>query len=183
MSTSSAVSRRYAKAIVDAAKSDEQIDQFAAELATFCEVCESGPDLYHVLSNPMFGQRDRASTLDAVFAKIQTSNTIQRFIQLLVKRGRTTELSSISTGVREIADVRAKRIRAKVETASPLSDDTRESLRRALARRTGMTVQLDISIDPSLLGGIRTSVGSLVFDGTLKSHLTGLREQLQSQAE
>jgi F-type H+-transporting ATPase subunit delta len=183
MSASSAVSRRYAKAIVDAAKSDEQVDQFANELAAFCLACENSPDLVNVLTNPTFGQRDRSATLEAVFGKLQTTNTLQRFIQLLVKRGRTVEFESIAARVREMSDVRAKRIRAKVETASPLNEDTLESLRRALSRRTGMAVQLDIEIDPSLIGGIRTSLGSLVFDGTLKSHLTGLREKLQGQTE
>ena len=64
-----------------------------------------------------------------------------------------------------MADERAKRIRARVESAFPLSEDTMDSLKRALGKRTGMTVELDVEVDPNLIGGIRT-VGSLVFDGT-----------------
>jgi len=183
MSASSTISRRYAKAIVESARTDEQVDQFAKELLTFCQACEHSEDLINVMTNPMFNQRDRDTTLDAVFTKLQTSNLIQRFIRLLVKRSRINEINGIAAAVREIADARAKRIRAKVESAAPLSDDTRESLRRALAKRTGLAVQLDITIDPKLIGGIRTSLGSLVFDGTLSSQINGLRESLETRTD
>jgi F-type H+-transporting ATPase subunit delta len=183
MSASSAISRRYAKAIVESARNAEQIDQFANELLAFCKACERSEDLIRVLNNPTFSLKDRASTLEAVFTKLQTANVIQRFIRLLVKRRRINEISGITAAVREIADARAKRVRAQVESASPLSDDTRDSLRRALEKRTGKAVQLDISINPNLIGGIRTSLGSLVFDGTLLSQINGLRESLQAQSE
>ena len=182
MSTSSIVSRRYAKAIVETAKSDEEVDTFSSELSTFCEAFDESADLRNVLTNPTFGQEERTKTVNAIFEKLEASIIIQRYVHLLVKRGRASELPAIAADVRTMADERAKRIRARVESAFPLSEDTKDSLKRALGKRTGMTVELDVEVDPALIGGIRTSVGSLVFDGTLQTQIASLRKQLQSHA-
>ena len=88
MSTSSIVSRRYAKAIVETAKSDEEVDAFSSQLSTFCEAFEESADLQNVLTNPTFGQEERIQTVNAIFEKLEASVIIQRYVHLLVKRGR-----------------------------------------------------------------------------------------------
>ena len=92
MSTSSIVSRRYAKAIVETAKTDEEVDTFSSELSVFCEAFENSSDLRNVLTNPMFGQDERTQTINAIFEKLEASIIIQRYVHLLVKRtsGRIT---------------------------------------------------------------------------------------------
>jgi F-type H+-transporting ATPase subunit delta len=65
-----------------------------------------------------------------------------------------------------------------VVSATPLSQEQHEQLRRALAARTGQDVELDVAVDASLLGGAIASVGALVFDGSLRTQLNQLRASL-----
>jgi F-type H+-transporting ATPase subunit delta len=67
---------------------------------------------------------------------------------------------------------------AVVTTASPLDDRRKDRLRRALSERTGQEVQLDIQIDPTLIGGAIAKVGGMVFDGSLRTQLSKLRANL-----
>ena len=65
-----------------------------------------------------------------------------------------------------------------IVSASPLRDEQRERLRRALSARTGQQVEFEESVDPSLLGGAVATVGGLVFDGSLRTQLEQLRASL-----
>ena len=67
---------------------------------------------------------------------------------------------------------------AVVTTAGPLDDRRKDRLRRALSERTGQEVQLDIQIDPTLIGGAIAKVGGMVFDGSLRTQLSKLRANL-----
>ncbi len=82
----------------------------------------------------------------------------------------------VSSG--HLADEAAGRTRARIVSASPLSDAQRSRLRSALAARTGLQVDLEESVDSSLLGGAVASVGGLVFDGSLRTQLEQLRSSL-----
>jgi F-type H+-transporting ATPase subunit delta len=62
-----------------------------------------------------------------------------------------------------------------VRTASPLQKAQRSRLQRALSARTGKEVQIEVEVDPSLIGGVVARVGDLVFDGSLRTQLDQLR--------
>ena len=79
-----------------------------------------------------------------------------------------------------LADAAAGLTKAHVRSASPLSDAQRERLQRALERKSGGRVDLEIELDASLLGGAIAQVGDLVYDGSLRTQLRQLRATLSS---
>lgn len=174
----SLITRRYATAIVDAASAANNLEAIAEDLSRFAEAFKVSDDLAIVLTNPMFNEGERKKSLSVVMTALKLSDLVRRFLELLDERRRMSELPDIAVAVRQLADERAKRVRADVQTATELSDEAKESLRRALEKRTGKQVSLDISVDPSLLGGIRAAIGSTVFDGTIRSQLEQLRDTL-----
>lgn len=174
------VSRRYATAIVDAAaaQGEAALEQVTKELESFVSMVRGSPDLKHLLLSPTFSTTERERVLNAVLERIGLSELTTRFLKLIGQRNRFTAIDDIARAVRRQADLRANRVRADVQAAAPLSPDAQESLRRALEKRTGKAIDLHIAIDPSLLGGVRTQIGSVVLDGTLRSQLEQLRESL-----
>jgi F-type H+-transporting ATPase subunit delta len=116
--------------------------------------------------------------LRAVCEALGASDTLRRFCSFLVDQRRIVEFQAIRAAYAELADEAAGRMRARVVSASPLSDAQLERLRRALAARTGRQLELDVEVDASLLGGAVASVGSLVFDGSLRTQLEQLRTTL-----
>lgn len=180
MALTSPVNRRYARALVDAAAKlgPTGVDQVAEEITRFASAVATSQDLTTILTNPVFTSVDREKALGAVLDKMQPSELVRRFFLLLSERDRMQELAAIAESVRRLADEGAGRLRAVIETASPLSPDAAESLRRALEKRTGKTIALDVTVNPALLGGVRAQIGSTVLDGTIRAQLDQLRDRL-----
>ena len=79
-----------------------------------------------------------------------------------------------------LADAQSGRVRAKVTTAMPLSDGLKESVRQALSASVGKEVIITERIDASILGGVIAEVEGRVFDGSVRSRLDALRQELLS---
>lgn len=179
----STAARRYATAIVESAavQGDAVLEQVTRDLEEFAAMVNASKDLRHVLLNPIFTAQERNGALGAVLAKITLSDLSRRLLILLGERNRVGLLTEVARITRQLADTRAGRVRAEVESATPLTNEARDQLRRALERRTGRSVEMTVTVDPKLLGGLRARVGSVVLDGTLRSQLDGLRDELLRQ--
>ena len=95
-----------------------------------------------------------------------------------VDQRRIVDFDAIVAEYERLADEAAGRLAAEVVAASPLRDDQRERLRRALSARVGSDVELAVKVDPALIGGAIAKVGGLVFDGSLRTQLAQLRDNL-----
>jgi F-type H+-transporting ATPase subunit delta len=178
MSLASLASRRYAEALIEAAGKD--LPRAAKELMDFAELVENVDEFRHVLMNPAFSVDEEHKALDAVMERMGLSTVVRRLLTMLAERERMPEIRDIAETVKRISDERAGRVQARVETADELSKEALARLKAAIEKRTKRTVELEVIVDPSLIGGVRTTVGSQVFDGTLKSSLLQLRETLIS---
>lgn len=183
MPISSPVSRRYAQALVDANAQQGQLalDRIAEEMERFAGAIQTSSDLKNVLRNPVFTDKEREAVLTAVSRKLILSPGVKRFIDLVVEKDRAGELEAIAEAVRKLVDERARRVRAEVQAAAELSDLAKKELKLALEKRTGRKVEMTVTVDPTLLGGVRAQVGSVSFDGTLKSELERIRETLSRE--
>jgi F-type H+-transporting ATPase subunit delta len=71
-------------------------------------------------------------------------------------------------------------VEAEVVTASPLTDDRRTALAKALGKAADCEVTIKERVDPSIIGGVIARVGSLVFDGSVQRQVERLKERLVS---
>ena len=72
-------------------------------------------------------------------------------------------------------------VRAEVTTAAPLSPEKTKALEESLSKVTGKKVEISVSVDPDLLGGVVARIGSTVHDGSVKTQLTRMRQELVKQ--
>jgi F-type H+-transporting ATPase subunit delta len=98
---------------------------------------------------------------------------------LLFDKGRIGFLSSINEFYQKLADELRGIARATLVSATELSDETVEKIREALSMKTGKEIILDVEKEPSLIGGIVTKIGDLVWDGSIKTQLLNMRESLK----
>ena len=175
---SGAVARRYARALFALAREERRVEELRRELDALGELIGQSAELRHAILRPLLPSAARRRVLRAVCERLGSSDTLRRFCSFLVDQRRVVELEAIRAAYAALADEAAGRMRARVVSASPLSDAQRERLRRALAAQTGRELELDLEVDASLIGGAVASVGSLVFDGSLRTQLEQLRASL-----
>ena len=177
-SSDSQAAKRYAAALFTSCRKNE-LDAVARHLNNFATVVEENFDLRNVLLNPTFSDEERDAALAALMKKMKITKRTQKFIGLLIERDRQQEVRAIADAFASLVNKSTNRASALIRTASKLDSKTQDALKRALEKRTGKTLDMSIEVDPSLIGGIRAEVGTLVFDGTIRAELDRLKETLR----
>ena len=176
---SGSASRRYARAILSIGQAQGNLEPLTAEVERLAQSIDSSPDLRTVLLNPAFSQTQRQAVLDEVCQRLTLSKTTQRLAQLLLSRGRLPNLPGIARSLRQMVDEVAGRVRVRLTSARPLDAAAETRIRSALGKATGKTVLVEKNVDESLIGGVVTQVGDVVYDGSLRGELTSLRARWQ----
>jgi F-type H+-transporting ATPase subunit delta len=173
------IARRYAKALLLIGKEDGQAESYREELAGVADLIRREKQLELALTNPLYDSAGRKKVLAAIIARIDLSKVMRSFLLLLFDKGRIGFIGPISDHYEKLADELKGIARANLTSATELSSDTVEKIRKALSQRTGKDVILEVQQDPALIGGIVTHIGDLVLDGSIKTQLLNMRESLK----
>lgn len=176
---SSAIARRYAKALMLIAKEDGQAETYRDELQGFVDLFDQEDRLEPMLTNPLYSAESRWKILNAVLQTLEITSVMRSFLTLLFNKGRIPYLRQIATYYNQLADELKGIVRADLISATDLPSDKVEAIREALAKMTGKDVVLETEQDPSIIGGVVTKIGDLVLDGSVKTQLENMRESLK----
>jgi F-type H+-transporting ATPase subunit delta len=173
------VARRYARALLEASRGSDA-DSISAQLEALQAIVESNAELRAFLADPTHTPAQLRGVMDLLIQRLPVdAEPLPRFLRLLIDRRRLGSLSDIARQFRDLADERAGRVRGKVVSATPLSEETLQALQRALQAMTHGQVLLETQVDPSVLGGVSAQVGSVLYDGTLRTGLDEIRRALK----
>ena len=175
---SSAAARRYARALFGLAEDTGEVAKVRGELATMAQLFASDLALRNALFRPLHPVAERRSVLRSLCERLSLTPTVRKFFAYAIDQRRLVDFDAIHGEFEALADAAAGLVKAQVTAAAPLDDRQRERLQRALAARTGRNVELKVSVDPALIGGVVASVGNVVFDGSLRTQLQQLRDTL-----
>ena len=172
------IARRYGTALADVVLKTGEAESVKAELKTWEEMIETSPELQSALANPAIAHLDKEKVLESLIAKTDPSKTSANFLRVLLRNGRLTELAEVNERFAAVLEERSGRVAAEVVSARELSADQKGELRANLERLTGKQVQLNFGVDQSIIGGVVTRVGSTIYDGSVRTQLENLKEQL-----
>jgi F-type H+-transporting ATPase subunit delta len=172
------IAKRYARAFFGIAKEDGLYEKYYLELTLFSSIIKESKDLKELLLNPVFGQDEKKAVVDSLLKKTDISNVTANFLRLLVDKRRIGILPDIESCYRKFMDDALKKIRVDVKTAFPLSAELSEKLQKRMEDLTGRKVEMAVSEDASLLGGIVVGVGDTLYDGSIKTQLHNVRNLL-----
>jgi F-type H+-transporting ATPase subunit delta len=175
---SSAAARRYARALFALAEETGAVARVRGELAGMAALFESDPGLRNALFRPLHPVAERRAVLRSLCDRLSLTPTVRNFFAYAIDQRRLVDYDAIRAEFEQLADAAAGLVKARVIAAAPLADAQRARLQSALAARTGKSVELDVSVDPSLIGGAVATVGGVVFDGSLRTQLQQLRDSL-----
>jgi F-type H+-transporting ATPase subunit delta len=175
------LSRRYAKALLAIGVQQQTYDALGRELDRAADTLKGSPELRNALENPVFPLDERRLVLDELARRLALSKTVRNFVMLLLDKGRISGVPDIARVYRTLVDEHAGRIRATVTSARPLDPMLETRLKTALERESGKLIILEKKEDPSIVGGLVTQLGDVLYDGSVRTQLQQLREQLLSE--
>jgi F-type H+-transporting ATPase subunit delta len=177
----SGVARRYARALLSLGLEEGRFEQYGDELEAVLLAMRESKELQFLVANPGYAQPQRQAAVDVVASALNLSPVTVSFLRLIVDRERGGDLPAIARAYRAMVDQHAGRIRASVTAARPLDDGEIERLRETIGRMTGRSIVLEAKTDPALIGGAVTQVGPTQFDGSLRTQLERMRDDLKAR--
>jgi F-type H+-transporting ATPase subunit delta len=179
--TSRAAGTRYARALFDVARKEGNVEQAGRDLAAFAQLVAGHDLLARVLSNPAIPAARKRAVIEQLLARAASlAPAVGRLLTLLADRDRLVLLPDLAAAYQDRLMEHAKVVRAEVVTAVGLPADRMAALQQGLARATGRQVQLETRVDPSIIGGAITRIGSTVYDGSVTRQLERMKEALSA---
>ena len=167
----------YVEALLAVTRTEGNTELVQRELMTFADAVRANDQLRTTLSDPLLP----ATVKDQIITDLlngRASNTTRAVLNLIVTSGHGGDLTDIVDAFAASAAFERGRRIAMVRTAVPLSDDQRARLTEAVGQAVGAPVELQVTVDPTVVGGAVTTIGDTVIDGSIRSRLNKMRDLL-----
>jgi F-type H+-transporting ATPase subunit delta len=171
---------RYAKALLDVSRKEGDPQAVERDLAAFVSQADGHPQLARVLVNPAIPVQRKVALVDELLKRSPVQVVLARMLRLLAERDRLVLLADLLDEYRRRLMDLQNVVQAEVTSAVPLPEGAAQAIEGAIAARTGRTVAMKTRVDPSLLGGVVTRIGSVVYDGSVKRQLEKMKDALTS---
>jgi F-type H+-transporting ATPase subunit delta len=169
---------RYARALFDVALAESDPSGIEADLAAVVGAIHDHVELARALTHPGVPLSARSAVVRAVAERLGARPPVVKLVGLLAARGRLALLPELLAAYRERLLEHRNVARASVTSAAPLRPETLQALERTLGEATGRRIHIDAEVDPDLIGGVVARVGSVVYDGSIRTQLEKMKRQL-----
>ena len=175
----SGVSGRYATALFELARDQKSVDSVKADLDKFSALLNESPDLLRLVRSPVFTADAQAKALEAVLAKAGIGGIAANFLKVLTKNRRLFAVADVIRAFRALVALFKGEATAEVTVAEPLSDANLDALKAALKSVSGKDVDLNVKVDPSIIGGLVVKLGSRMVDSSLRTKLNSIKHAMK----
>jgi len=172
--------RVYAEALFDVAKEKGKLDAVRDELAQFAEAVDGERELQVFFFSPYFSSAEKSAGLRRAVSGAEPE--LLNFLELLIEKGRMTEVFRIRRELDELWKHENRRIDVTVTSAVPLDRAVVEKVGEEIERQTGQKVELASRVDDEILGGIVLQVGNKILDASIRARLEKLRKSVAQAA-
>jgi F-type H+-transporting ATPase subunit delta len=175
----SGMAARYATALFDLAVEANAIDAVKADLDRFDALIAESPDLTRLVRSPVFSAEEQLQALAAVLERAGIGGLATNFLKLVTTNRRLFSVRDMIRAFRDLVARHRGETTAQVTVAEPLKDEHLGALRAALKSVSGKDVDLDIKIDPAIIGGLVVKLGSRMVDTSLRTKLNAIRHAMK----
>jgi F-type H+-transporting ATPase subunit delta len=171
----SGMAGRYATALFELALESKAVDQVQSDLKAFDALVASSPDLTRLVRSPVFSADEQAKALAAVLDKAGIKGVAANFLRVVASNRRLFAVREMIRGFNKLAAQHKGEVTAQVTVAETLNDARMGEIRDALRQVTGKDVQVDVDVDPSIIGGLKVKLGSRMIDASLRTKLNSIK--------
>jgi F-type H+-transporting ATPase subunit delta len=175
------MARRYAAALADVVVARGEAREVQDDLSAWESMVAGNSDLLEVFRNPTIPYDQKRNVLNALIFRARVRPTTANFLQVLLRNQRLPDLSEINKRFARELDDRSGVVLAQVTTARPVPSFLQDGLQERLSNLTGRRVRLQFAVDEDLIGGVTTRIGSTVYDGSVRTQLQQIRQQMAGE--
>jgi F-type H+-transporting ATPase subunit delta len=173
------VASRYATALFDLALEANAVDAVKGYLDRFDALTAESADLTRLVRSPVFSADEQVAALSAVLDRAGISGLASNFLKLVASNRRLFAVRDMIRAFRELVAEHKGQATAAVTVAEQLKDQHVEALRAALNSVTGKHVDLDVKVDPAIIGGLIVKLGSRMVDSSLRTKLNAIKHAMK----
>ena len=172
----SSMAGRYATALFELALDNKAVDAVKKDLDQFDALVASSADLNRLVRSPVFDADEQLKALSAILAKAGITGLAANFLRVITTNRRLFAVRDMIRGYRGLVARHRGEVTAQVTVAEKLSDKNLDALKSALKSVTGgKDIDLDVKVEPAIIGGLIVKVGSRMVDSSLRTKLNSIK--------
>jgi F-type H+-transporting ATPase subunit delta len=172
--------RRYSVALFEAGKEENKIESFFEQIKDIAMALSDYKELMEILTHPNIDTKEKKNVLLEIF-KGRADEEVIKLVYLLIDHDRIKEIKLVYEDYKELVYEYKGIKTAYVTTAVKMTDEEIESLKNKLSTKYNSKIEVENTIDESVIGGVYLKVGDEVIDGTVKGNLDKMRREIMKQ--
>jgi F-type H+-transporting ATPase subunit delta len=175
----SGMAGRYATALFELALAQGAIDQVRGDLDRFDALMAESPDLVRLVRSPVFSAEEQVKALTAVLGQAEIGGLSANFLKVVASNRRLFSVEPMIRAYRALVAAHKGEVTAEVTFAEQPGERQLDAVREALAAVTRRDVQVDVKVNPAIIGGLIVKVGSRMVDGSLRAKLNSIKHAMK----
>ena len=172
----SGMAGRYATALFELARDNKAVDAVKKDLDQFDALANGSADLNRLVRSPVFGADEQLKALSAILAKAGITGLAANFLRVITTNRRLFAVRDMIRAYRGLVARHKGEVTAEVTVAEKLNDKNLDALKSALKSVTGgKDIDLEVEVDPAIIGGLIVKVGSRMVDSSLRTKLNSIK--------
>jgi len=172
------IARRYAKALINMAEEKNDLENTGLNFSNLSKVFKDSFELREVFADTKIPSNVKQELLKEVLDKLKAPELIDTFSRFILFKRRISLLPDIEREFNYLLQEKLGRIEAKVTVPYELQKEDVVKLEKTISKYSGKKASVSINIDPTIIGGIVTRIGSVVIDGSLNTQLNQIRQTI-----
>ena len=177
--TVSGMAGRYATALFELALEEHAIDAVRDDLGRFGAMIDDSADLQRLVRSPVFTAEEQSKALTSVLDKAGIGGVAARFLKVVSSNRRLFAVRDMIRGFRTLVAQHKGETSATVTVAEKPSEEHLAAIKDALKAVTKKDVQVEVKVDPSIIGGLIVKLGSRMVDTSLRTKLNAIKHAMK----
>ncbi len=178
-SISSGIASRYATAVFQLAKESNSVAKIESDVASLDASLAESAEFRDLISSPVYTREDQAGSIAAIAKKSGLTETMTNVLGVMASKRRLYVLPQLLAALRDLIAEDKGEVTADVVSAKALTKAQSDKLAKTLAANIGKTVNINATVDESLIGGMIVKVGSKMIDTSIASKLNSLQNAMK----
>ncbi len=166
---------RYGSAIFSLAEEEGKQEKVLADLNDFLKLYDQNEELQGFAKSQAISKTDKLAAMSKIVKKSKMDVISGNFLRLIASKGRLQSVDEIIIAYNALVQEQRNEIKADITVAKEMTADQKKTLSATLNEKFNKSVDMEIVIDPAILGGIIIKVGSKMIDNSLRTKLDNLK--------